>query len=311
MISRAPLGLRSAAKHAAERLLLGSGVARLTRLRRMRDVLILAYHNVVPDGAPPCGDAPLHLPRARFAEQLDILRETHDIVPLAEALDPRSTARGRPRAVVTFDDAYQGALTIGVGEIASRGLPATVLVAPHFVGGAAFWWDSVAAAVDVDEMSFRARALRDAAGRDANVRELAAGQGLVEQVVPAYARCASEAELNEAVARASITIGSHGWSHANLVALPPAELRDELRRPLSWLRERWDCVLPVLAYPYGVVSDRVVAAAREAGYAFGLRINGGWLRGRPDEPLLTPRVPIAAGLTAAGFALRASGLLVS
>src|ERR671914_1478754 len=112
MIGAAPRRLRSVAKHAAERLLLASGIPRIARRRHAQDVLILAYHNVVPDDAQACGEEALHLPRSRFAEQLDMLGETHDVVPLAEVLDSHSSAGGRPRAVLTFDDAYQGALTL-------------------------------------------------------------------------------------------------------------------------------------------------------------------------------------------------------
>jgi peptidoglycan/xylan/chitin deacetylase (PgdA/CDA1 family) len=312
MIGAAPRRLRSAAKHAAERLLLASGIPRIARRRHTQDVLILAYHNIVPDDAPACGEESLHLPRSRFAAQLDMLGQTHDVVPLAEALDSRSAAGGRPRAVITFDDAYQGALTLGVDELVRRDLPATVFVAPRFVGGAPFWWDSIIAPIALDGgESFRSRALREAAGRDAGVRELAARRGLDERDVPLFGRCATEAQLSDAVARARITLGSHSWSHANLAALPTSELRDELTRPMSWLRDRWSGVLPVLAYPYGSVSRRVVEAARDAGYSAALRIEGGWLRTPGREPLLTPRVEVPARMTTAGFALRTAGLLVS
>jgi hypothetical protein len=80
---------------------------------------------------------------------------------------------------------------------------------------------------------------------------------------------------------------------------------------MSWLRERWSAVLPVLAYPYGSVSGRVVEAARDAGYSAALRIDGGWLRTPEREPLLTPRVEVPARMTRAGFALRTAGLLAS
>ncbi len=309
-MSRGP-GLRRAAKLAAEHMLLATGAPHVSRRRHARDVLILAYHNVVPDDAPPCGDASLHLPRRQFAEQLDTLCDTHDVVPISKVLEP-ADGDGRPRAVLTFDDAYQGALTLGIDELARRGLPAAVFVAPRFVGGAPFWWDAIVVPPSVrGETSFRERALREAGGRDANVRELAARRGYGERQLPEYARCATEAQISDALARARITLGSHSWSHANLAVLPTSELREEVSRPLPWLRERWTSVLPILAYPYGRASDRVVTVVRAAGYAMALRIDGGWLRASQGDLLLAPRVEVPAGLSRAGFTLRAAGLLAS
>jgi peptidoglycan/xylan/chitin deacetylase (PgdA/CDA1 family) len=289
-----------------------SGVPALWRLRRRADVLVLAYHNVVPDEARRCGDPSLHVKRSHFAAQLDLLCRTHTVVPLPDALRTNRRPHGRPLAAITFDDAYRGALTLGAAELARRGLPATVFVAPQFVGDGTFWWDRVVQPEEAREWArFRHRALTECAGRDDAVRELAVKSGLREQDVPAYARCASEAEIREAVTSASFSLGSHSWSHPNLAALPPAAMDDEVRRPLAWLRERFDSVVPLLAYPYGQLSDAVADAAARAGYAGALRMNGGWLRSDDTDAMRVPRVDVPAGLSTAGFALRASGLFAA
>jgi peptidoglycan/xylan/chitin deacetylase (PgdA/CDA1 family) len=158
---------------------------------------------------------------------------------------------------------------------------------------------------------FRQRALTECAGRDDAVRELAAKIGLGEQDMPAYARCASEAEIREAVTSGGFSVGSHSWSHPNLAALAPAEVDNEIRRPLAWLRERFDSVVPLLAYPYGQLSDVVAEAAARAEYAGALLMNGGWLRRNDSDPMRVPRVDVPAGLSTAGFALRASGLFAA
>jgi peptidoglycan/xylan/chitin deacetylase (PgdA/CDA1 family) len=304
---------RAAAKAATERLLLSTGIPALARRRRRGDVLILAYHNIVPDGAADCGDPFLHLSRSCFAEQLDVLGRTHEVVPLAEALAPRTSTRGRPRAVVTFDDAYRGALTLGLAELQLRGMPATAFVAPAFVTGEAFWWDRIVIppATGVEGPSFRRRALEECGGRDAVVRELAARCGFAEREVPPYARCATEAELVHAVSRGTLTAASHSWSHPNLSLLAGTGLREELARPLEWLRERFEGVPPVLAYPYGRFSDATAAAARDAGYSTALRSDGGWVRTGRADALRLPRVDVPAGLSVEGFALRAAGLFAA
>ena len=306
------VSVRALAKPAAERLILLSGVPALWRLRHRADVLVLAYHNIVPDEAEPCGDPSLHLKRAQFAAQLDQLCRTHTIVPLRDALSGNRKRTGRPLAAITFDDAYRGALTLGAAELARRGLPATVFVAPHFVGDGAFWWDRLALPKDPRARAhFRHRALTECAGRDESVRLLAAQCGVSEQHVPTFARCASESEIRRAVSGAGMDLGSHSWSHPNLAALTADEVADEMARPLSWLRARFDGVVPLLAYPYGLTSDAVVESAARSGYSGALLISGEWLRRDRSSPMRLPRVDVPAALSATGFALRSSGLFAA
>lgn len=266
--------------------------------------LVLAYHNVVPRGEPFAGDASLHLPQDRFAAQLDALLETHEVVPLAAALEPAAPRRRRPHAIITFDDAYRGSLTAGVAELAARGLPATFFVAPAYVPDGTFWWDALAGAAD-----FRATALEALRGRQDAVLEWAAARGVRPATVPPHARAASEAELRAATAHSGITLGSHSWGHPNLARLPAEELWTELRRPLAWLRARFDAVVPWLAYPYGLASPLVARLAGEAGYAGALGIAGGWVPAVAGDRFRVPRLHIPAGVSPDGFVLRASGVV--
>jgi peptidoglycan/xylan/chitin deacetylase (PgdA/CDA1 family) len=307
---------RSRVKAIVERGLLRSPIATVARRRRRHGVLVLAYHDIVPLGAEIAGDRSLHLTRRSFAEQLDVLMETHDVVPLATVVESsqadrpmtRATGRGRPQAVITFDDAYQGAVTAGVPELVSRNLPATIFVAPAFVGGKSFWWDELAdpqAGLDDD---VRVRALDQLAGRDEAIRGWAGDTGRSVHVAPEYARCATEEELRAACRGSRLTLASHSWSHPNLARLGGDELRVELERPLAWLRERFEGVSPYLAYPYGLSSPAVARAAKEAGYRAGLLVAGGWLPDGARDHFALPRLNIPAGMSRDGFALRAAGL---
>src|SRR5579862_5104874 len=125
-----------------ETSLVWSGIPRWLVRGRHGRTLVLAYHNVLPDTAEPTGDRSLHLPRARFAEQLDVLADWCDVVPLATVLG-RAPATGRPRVAITFDDGYRGALTVGAAELRARSLPATMFISPGLVGGDGFWWDAL------------------------------------------------------------------------------------------------------------------------------------------------------------------------
>jgi peptidoglycan/xylan/chitin deacetylase (PgdA/CDA1 family) len=291
-------------KSTIERVIVGSGAAAVAARRRKGSTLILAYHDIVPDGATVAGDRSLHLPQAAFGRQLDAIRETCDVIALADIRRP-SPGGTRPRVVITFDDAYRGAVTAGVEELAARGLPATIFVSPAFIGGRTFWWDAVTA---LDPAS-RDHALAACRGVDAAVRAWAADAGQTLRDGAPWAVAATEAELGRAAATDGMTLGSHTWSHPNLQALSVEEVRDELRRPLEWLRSHPGTVLPWLSYPYGLVSAVAEDEARAAGYEGTLRIAGGWVAPGGRSAFDLPRLNIPAGVSQDGFRLRLAGLI--
>jgi peptidoglycan/xylan/chitin deacetylase (PgdA/CDA1 family) len=266
--------------------------------------LILAYHNVVPDEAPRAGDSPLHLPVAAFARQLDLLAASCDVVPL-EQIFQRPPGR-RLTVAITFDDAYRGALTLGATELARRSLPATVFVPTGMLDDRTFWWDDLARPTVGLDPELRQRALGELQGKDTEIR--AAAHAAVS-TLPTYMRTATVAELARTVTMFGFSLGAHTWSHPNLAALPPAELVPELERPLVWLREHFPAAtIPWLAYPYGLASPSVHVAAASAGYAGGLRVEGGWFRRDEVAAFAVPRLNIPSGVTLNGFAIRLAGL---
>jgi peptidoglycan/xylan/chitin deacetylase (PgdA/CDA1 family) len=300
--------MHPALKGAVERLLVHGGPASIARATMRGRALVLAYHNVLPDGAEPCGDHPLHLPRTRFVAQLEALTRHTDVIPLAE-LSRSAWRRGRPRAVITFDDAYAGAVTVGIEELARRGLPATIFVAPGLLGGCSFWWDSLAASPGLDER-LRARAINELQGEAGAIKRWAATGRLPSREPPAYARSASEGDLEAAVRRPGITVGSHSWSHPNLARLTARELERELVQSRDWLADRFGpAFVPWLSYPYGSRSATVAGAARAAGYEGAFRIEGGWMAATSHTPHDLPRLSVGAGLSDAGFGLRIAGLI--
>jgi len=265
----------------------------------------------VPDGAAATGDAPLHLPRARFAEQLDELCRSHEVLPLERVLEDGPRLHGRPRAVITFDDAYRGAVTAGVEELSRRGLPATIFVAPGLLGGGPFWWDVVAgsAAPPATTGAWREHAVHELEGRQDQVLRWAGETGLPSRGVEAHATAATEEELHAACRHAGITLGAHSWSHPNLARVAGAELERELHAPLAWLRARFPMTVPWMAYPYGIASAAAVRLAEAAGYHGAVLVDGGWVRPGGGDRFRLPRLTIPAQLTGDGFLLRSSGLV--
>ena len=294
-------------KHTVEHVLCAFGPAHVARRRNRSRTLVIAYHNIVPDGEVVRGDESLHLRQRDFGRQLDLLTRTHEIVSLSEI--HATPKHKRTRAIITFDDAYSGALHAGVSELQKRSMPATMFVAPAFVDGRSFWWDRLAAS---DQLSsdVREQILDQLAGDDSAVTASA----LVperDQALPAHQRVASQADLTRAQATGLITFGSHSWSHRNLARLSEDEITEELRRSWTWLRERFTAVLPWISYPYGLHSPVVERVAAALGYTGGFLISGGYLD--PAAPsaqrYVLPRMNVPAGVSLRGFELRAAGVM--
>lgn len=296
-------GVRATAKRVAERVAVGGRLTRLALRARRGAALVLGYHNIVPDGEPNVGDRSLHLPQRQFAAQLDALVRTHEVIPLEELLGA-GKPMSRPVAAITFDDGYRGAMTVGVAELARRGLPATVFIPPAYIGDRTFWWDALEIAPDG---GFREYALTTCRGEDARVRAEAARRGIATRELPAHARCVTLDELREAARH--LTVGSHSWSHANVAALDGEALGTEMARPLAWLREHVATTIPWLAYPYGRSSPAAERAAAAAGYAGSLLISGGWTTCPPRSPHAVPRLDVPGEVSLDGFALRIAGLV--
>lgn len=100
---------------------------------------------------------------------------------------------------------------------------------------------------------------------------------------------ASDWEELGLLAAAGWEIGSHTRSHPHLTSLADGDLAEELER------SREDCEAALgrpcrsLAYPYGDVDPRVVAAARRAGYACAAALPR---RFDSRDPLCWPRVGV-------------------
>jgi peptidoglycan/xylan/chitin deacetylase (PgdA/CDA1 family) len=214
----------------------------------------------------------------------------------------------RPQAVITFDDAYEGALTVGVEELVKRGLPATIFVAPGLFG-TTLWWDKLASRTrGVLPSAARRHTLEALGGKKEPILRWA---GVAQDPArEAYQpRIGTEAQVMAAACRPGISLGAHSWSHPNLTTLTESELELELSRPLKWLRLRGSGGAPWLAYPYGLYNEAVESAAASAGYLGALRIDGG-LASRSHRLGCTalPRINIPSGLSDEGFRLRVIGL---
>lgn len=293
-------------------MLLHGGPAAIARRSHRGHGLVLAYHNIVPDGEAIGGDASLHLRRRDFARQLDLLLDSGiRIVTLDELLgQERKDTESVRRVAITFDDAYLGAVEAGVAELVHRRLPATFFVVPGLVGGRTFWWDALAATGGLSDDT-RVAALEEASGRSDEVVAWAQTHGIPIGTVPEHARTATESHLHAAVAHPGIELASHTWSHPNLARLTETECKHEFESADAWLLERFSVEPRWASYPYGMHGVPAERAAASAGYRGVFRIDGGWLAPQSEQRLRyrLPRLNVPAGISSEGFALRLSGLL--
>lgn len=294
--------MRRAAKALAEALATRSGLTAAARRMHRGSIAVLAYHNVVPDDQAGRGDASLHLPLSRFIRQVEQLSRTHEIVDLRTAR-PDSPSR-RPRAVISFDDAYRGAVSLALPELVRRGLPGVVFVSPGLLGARSTWWDELGDTGALTRAT-RSAALHDLQGLAPAVRERFRPDAGPPDLPRSYGIATREELL--ACLGDGLSVGSHAWEHEHLPGLDRDSLKRSLTRSLHWVHELGEAACAWLALPYGAGSPGLGRLAADLGYDGVLRIDGGlWSPGTTDP--LVPRINVPAGLTAAGLELRTSGI---
>jgi peptidoglycan/xylan/chitin deacetylase (PgdA/CDA1 family) len=274
--------------------------------------LVLAFHNVISEHTEPRGDRSLHLPVDVFCEIVDWLADAFHVLPLDRVIEQTDYPGAKPRAAITFDDAYEGAISVAIGELWQRRLPATVFAISAAEPGQTFWWDALADTFPAGlPASIREAAVGEARGGEAQVRAWAADRGLPLATMSDEFVAASWESVRDASRLPGITVASHTRSHPNLTALSATGLSAELEGSRVELERVVPGSRPWLAYPYGLSSHSVEVAAREAGYELAFRVTGGVVRSKDPPPprFALPRLNIPAGLSLGGFRLRAMGLL--
>jgi peptidoglycan/xylan/chitin deacetylase (PgdA/CDA1 family) len=195
----------------------------------MGDRLVLCYHAVSPSWP-----ADLSVTPANFERQLEILLERgYRPLTFSEAVE---AADARKAVAITFDDGFESVHAIAWPILRRLGVPATLFVPTALIGtGRLAWpgidhWQSTPHAGELAGMSW-------------------------QQVL----------ELRDD----GWEIGSHTRTHPHLTTLDDAGLAEELELSKAELEARLGGDCRSIAYPYGDVDARVVAAARRAGYATG------------------------------------------
>jgi peptidoglycan/xylan/chitin deacetylase (PgdA/CDA1 family) len=228
------------------------------------DTLVLCYHAVSREW-----DADLSVTPAALAAQLERLhRRGYRGVTFSEAV--RGAARGR-RVAVTFDDAFRSVAELARPVLNRLGWPATVFAVSSFAAsGGPLRWEGV-------DHWLETPFAHELAGMRWDELAALAGDGW--------------------------EIGSHTVTHPRLTRTDDAQLARELRDSREAVEAALGRPCPTLAYPYGDVDGRVVAAARAAGYEAAAALPARW---GPDAPLEFPRAGIYHPDDMRRFALKTS-----
>jgi peptidoglycan/xylan/chitin deacetylase (PgdA/CDA1 family) len=234
----------------------------------MSNVLVLCYHAISPDWP-----ADLSVTPERFEEQLELLvRRGYTGATFERAL---TEPPARRTLAVTFDDAYQSVLELALPIMRRLGLPGSVYVPTDFPGRPGpMAWDGI-----------------DRWLGGPHEHELS---------------CLGWEQLGE-LAEAGWEVGSHTRSHPHLTRLEHGDLAAELEGSRAACEEGLGLPCRSIAYPYGELDDRVVQAARAAGYSVGAALPEG--RFPAPVPLDWPRVGVYNGDDLRRFRLKVSPLL--
>jgi peptidoglycan/xylan/chitin deacetylase (PgdA/CDA1 family) len=231
--------------------------------------LVLGYHAVSEDWPAELSVTPDGLRR-----QLELLvGRGYRGATFSDAVTGPGSAR---TLVVTFDDAYRSVAERAFPILSELGLPGTVFVVTGW-GGA----DGPMAWPGIDRWL---------------------GGPHEEELQPM-----SWEELGS-LAEAGWEIGSHTRSHPRLTEVDDATLADELQGSRRECEERLGMPCRSLAYPYGDLDDRVVEAARDAGYQAACALPQGRLPAA--EVLRWPRIGIYHRDAGWRFRLKVSSLAV-
>lgn len=231
---------------------------------RDRDVLVLCYHAVSNRWT-----AHLSVHPDLLARQLETLvRRGYQGATFTQAVTSPPAKR---TLAVTFDDGYRSVFQFARPILSRLGLPGTVFVPTDFPDS-----DRPLSWPGIDHWL---EALHAGELRPPSWEEL---RGLAEE---------------------GWEVGSHACSHRKLPELDETSLVAELAGSRARCQQGVGRECTSIAYPYGEVDDRVVAAAQRAGYRAGAALPG---RLYPARPLEWPRVGIFREDTSWRVALKVS-----
>ncbi len=204
---------------------------------RRKQLVILYYHAVREDAV------------AQFSRQISALKAYADIVPADYVGSPGR----RPKAAITFDDAFESVFENALPKLKDAGVPSTIFV-PIGQMGANPDWQMETAAID--------RA------------EVVANENRLRSLSPDL-----------------VTLGAHSRTHPHLTQVGDAHAQDEIAGAKVDMEKMFGLPVTLFAFPYGDFDDRALRLCANAGYRFVFSIGPGSIP-VSDQHMLRPRVSV-------------------
>ena len=328
-------GLRHRLARALHRSRALPALAGLRSLLR-RDLRILAYHRVCDVPEPDAFEFDLELVSASsqdFRAQMAHVRRHLHPMRFGDVVAALDAGRPLPRnaVIVTFDDGYDDNYRTAFPILRDLGVPATFFVSTgHIDSGLPYLYDWLVHVVlrtglprlvipelRIDEPLVADRDARrdvaglvldrikahDAATQVAIIERLADQSGMPR--TPGHADCRPMTwdQLRE-MRDAGMEIASHGITHRMLAKLPDAEVTAEVAGSQASLARELGAPAPVIAYPVGgfdAFDERVVAAAKAAGFRLGCSYVAGTNRLPGTPPFALGRLAVERDMDATWF----------
>jgi peptidoglycan/xylan/chitin deacetylase (PgdA/CDA1 family) len=229
----------------------------------MNDLIVLCYHGISATWPAETTVGPAELE----SQLAGFLARGYEAATLEEAL---TTPPAERTFVVTFDDAHRSVLEQAVPIMARLSVPGTVFVPTDYASSQQpMAWDGYDMWMGTEhERELDCMTWDELRGLDADGWE----------------------------------IGSHTCSHPRLSTLDEERIAAELTESRAVCEREMGKPCRSIAYPYSDYDDRVVRAAREAGYQFAVTVPRG---SRAPLPLQWPRVGVYNGESAGRVRLRA------
>ena len=265
-------------------------------------VAILMYHRVYEAASDPWD---LCVSPSRFAEHLDVLRSSYQVMRLGDLVTALKEGTLSKRGVViTFDDGYVDNLWNAKPLLESFRMPATVFVASGSLDSPTeFWWDNLERALlqprklpsslklRVQDRSYewattdsheRLRAYMAVHGVLKSMRAAEREQVMdaifdwagIDRTGRSDCRPMTAAELIELGQSGLIDIGAHTVTHPILPALPEAEQHAEIAGSRKELERILGRRVDTFSYPSGKLNRATVSIVADAGFTAGLLAHG-------------------------------------
>jgi len=289
-------------------LLFTSGITTARILNLSEDnFLVLMYHRIIPQAlATEMIEEGMYVTPKTFELHINYLKDNFNVVPAGKIyknIDKEyRSEKNRPVCIITFDDGWYDFYQYAFPILKKYNLPATVFLPTGFIDTADWFWTDRLSSI-LSQRSQKSDTSSSAQSADQNILELASKienlkGGITKRIDTAisllkkYKLNQIEQVLNELNRRWNISLnqtgraflnwreikeiytsglvefGSHTHMHNLLDTIDEKELLEELKIPISILKEK-SIVDPesiYFCYPNGNFNSIIASKVREMGY---------------------------------------------